>query len=66
MKHRSLSRDNLRQTLKYAEKLGCKVEKIRRSGEIRISHRDLPRPIRINGRRKDVPRKLESALRRIV
>lgn len=44
---------------------GGRVEKVRRTGEVRYTHPALPKPIRANGRRKDVPRKLTTAFGKI-
>jgi hypothetical protein len=56
---------NLRETRELWRGLGGNVEDIRRTGEERYSHRSIERPIRVNKRRKDAPRKLVTALRRI-
>lgn len=56
---------NLRQTLKEAERMGCRVKTIRRTGEFRISHPAIGRTVKLNGRRKDTPRALTCFLRRI-
>lgn len=38
---------------------------IRRTGELRFEHRTMPKPIVASARRRDTPRKLESAARKI-
>ena len=54
---------NLCEALRLAHELGCDVSPIRATGEVRVSHPAVIRPVRINGRRKDTPRKLLSMLR---
>ena len=56
---------NRRGALGVAKNLGCCIERVRRTGELRVSHPDLPRPIRINSRRKDTGRILTVALRQL-
>ena len=56
---------NLCEALRLAPKLGCQVSNIRATGEVRVTHPAFERPLRINGRRKDTPRKLLSMLRRL-
>lgn len=57
---------NLRNTRKLWRNFGGDVEDVRRTGEERYSHPSIERPIKVNKRRKDTPRKLVAALRRIV
>jgi hypothetical protein len=45
--------------------LGGTVTDVRRTGEERYYHASILRPITVNKRRKDAPRKLVTALRRI-
>lgn len=45
--------------------LGGVVTDVRRTGEERYSHPNIQRPITVNKRRKDAPRKLVTALRRV-
>ena len=56
---------NLCEALRRAHELGCKVSHIRATGEVRVSHPAVTKPVRVNGRRKDTPRKLLSMLRRL-
>ncbi len=56
---------NRRCALGVAKELGCHVKPVRGTGELRISHPNLPRPIRINARRKDTSRTLTVALRQL-
>ena len=56
---------SLRETRELWKSLGGAVKDIRRTGEERYSHHSLPRSIKVNKRRKDAPRKLVTALRRI-
>lgn len=58
-------RDNLRHARKLWIQRGGSVEDVWRTGEERYSHPRLPRPITVNKRRHDTPRKLLTALRRI-
>lgn len=56
-------------SLRYARQrwisLGGSVKNIRGTGEERYSHPSIQRPITVNKRRKDSPRKLMTALRRL-
>jgi len=54
---------NLREAVAYAKGIGCTVVKLPGTGELMISHPTWDRRIRINGRRKDAPRALTTALR---
>lgn len=45
--------------------MGGHIEPIRRTGELRYSHAWLERPLRVNGRRHDVPAKLLTFINRI-
>ena len=58
-------RDSLRHARRIWESLGGRVEDVRRTGEERYSHPGLSRSIKVNKRRKDVPRKLFAAIKRI-
>jgi hypothetical protein len=55
---------NLREALIHATQLGCEVEYVNRTGEVRVY---LPghRSVRLNGRRKDAPRALTTLLNQI-
>ncbi len=44
---------------------GGTIEHVRGTGELRFRHPGLTKPIRINGRRKDLARKLGAALRTV-
>lgn len=59
-------RDNLRCARTMWIGHGGTVEDVRRTGEERYKHPTLAKPITVNKRRKDTPRKLLSALRRIM
>lgn len=61
--HRGL---NLRSALSIARHLGCRVDHLRRTGEIRVEHAISAKSLRLNGRRKDTPRVLVSFLRRVL
>jgi hypothetical protein len=56
---------NQRNAIRAASSLGCQIEHVRRTGEIRVSHPAIDRPVRINGRRKSASRKLTTMLRHI-
>lgn len=58
-------RDSLRHARKDWIRSGGHVEKVPRTGEERYFHPAISRPITVNRRRKDTPRKLLVALRRI-
>ena len=60
-----MSVPNLRNIRDLWTSAGGIVEDIRRTGEERFSHPRLERPVKVNKRRKDCPRKLLSALRAI-
>ncbi len=45
--------------------LGGRIESVRRTGETRYRHDALAKPLRVNGRRNDVPAKLLTLLNRI-
>jgi hypothetical protein len=59
---RAYSGMNSRNAVRLALDLGCEVTQPRRTGELLIAHPLLTRRIRINGRRKDAPRQLTTAL----
>jgi hypothetical protein len=56
---------NLRDALRLFESLGGAVERKRRTGELRVRHPRLPKPVVVNCRRKDSPRALTVALRKL-
>lgn len=55
---------NLREALKEAAKLGCRVYTARRTGEMFVWPKN-GKPIRVNKRRKDSPKVLESLIRQL-
>jgi hypothetical protein len=59
-------RDDLRHARNMWIEHGGTVVDVRRTGEERYLHPKEPKPIKVNKRRKDTPRKLMSALRRIM
>ena len=61
--HRGLNRH---EAVRLAVRLGCHVEAVRRTGEVRITHPAWSRSVLINNRRKDVGRQLVTLLRRLV
>ena len=56
---------SLRHVRRLWIKSGGDFDDVRRTGEERYTHPSLERPITVNKRRKDTPRKLVTALRRI-
>ena len=56
---------SLRDSLALADEFGCTIRKLRRTGEVLVSHPAFVRPLRINGRRKDAPRCLTVMLRKL-
>lgn len=59
-------RDDLRRARRLWIEHGGTVEDIWRTGEERYTHPSEAKPIKVNKRRKDTPRKLLAALRRIM
>jgi len=57
---------NLKKVLRDLRTRGCDVQKVRRTGEIRVRHPSAKKPVRVNGRRKDAPRELTSFLRKLL
>jgi hypothetical protein len=49
---------DLRKAFAIAAGLGCQVHCIRCTGEMRVSHPKMPKPCKVNARRKDCPRQL--------
>lgn len=56
---------NLRESLAHARRLGASVVHPRRTGEVRLQHPLMPKPVLANSRRKDSPRKVTAWLRRL-
>lgn len=56
---------SLREARQLWKRFGGTVEDIRRTGEERYRHPEIERPITVDKRRKDAPRKLTTALRRL-
>lgn len=56
---------NLREALDLARRLGYRVEGVRRTGEVKVRLPGLGAAVVCNGRRKDTPRVLIRALRRL-
>lgn len=48
--------------LRWARQFECRVENVRGTGEVRVSHPSVPRPVTINVRRRDAGRKLTTML----
>lgn len=57
---------NRQEALRWARRLGCRVEPVRRTAEVRVVHDGIGRSIRINARRKDAGRELTTFLHRVV
>lgn len=62
----SFSGMNRRNALILARSLGCRINPVIATGEIRVSHPCMPQSLTINGRRKDCERKLTCFLRALV
>lgn len=56
---------NLRESLAHARRLGATVTHPRRTGEVRLQHPAMAKPVLANGRRKDSPRKVVAWLRKL-
>jgi hypothetical protein len=56
---------NLLDCEKIAKQLGCDVQSVIGTGEIRFSHPKIQKSIRVDGRRKDAPRALTAWLNRV-
>lgn len=54
---------NLHEVLAEFRRLGGEVTDVRRTGEVRMWHPALRKPVTTNARRKDAPRNAERALR---
>jgi hypothetical protein len=54
-----------REALALARQLGCRVEWMRRTGEIMVSHPAIDARLRTNGRRKDASRRLTAFIERV-
>lgn len=62
---RCVSGANLLDCEKSARQLGCNVEPVNGTGEIRFSHPKIQRTLTVDGRRKDAPRALTAWLNRV-
>jgi len=56
---------NLRDALEYARHLGCAITDVKKTGELRVGHLLMCKPVKVNERRKDCPRELSTFLRRL-
>jgi molybdopterin synthase catalytic subunit len=56
---------NMLNALEHAREVGCSVDVVHRTGELRISHPLYTKSIRVSASRKDAPRALTSMLRQI-
>ena len=56
---------SLDRLLREARRLGCDVSGRKATGEVRVSHPDLPDRVNLNARRKDGSRVLITMLRRL-
>jgi hypothetical protein len=57
---------NLVDCWRDAEKLGCTVGPVAGTGEIRFEHPIIPESVRVDGRRKDAPRRLTCWLNKLI
>jgi hypothetical protein len=56
---------NLTECIRIAKQLGCKVEPVHGTGDIRFSHPLMPKPMNANGRRKSTPRKVTAWINKV-
>jgi len=49
---------NLAECIRAAQQLGCQVEPVHGTGEVRFAHPSMLKTVTVNRRRKDAPRKL--------
>jgi hypothetical protein len=56
---------NLDKAIRAAADLGCDINNVRRTGEIRVAHRLMEATCRVNRRRSSAPRHLVVYLRRV-
>jgi hypothetical protein len=54
---------NRRELDRIFQELGGTIERVRRTGEALYRHREVPRPVRVNDRRKDASRALVALVR---
>jgi len=54
-----------REAVAYARELGARVQDVRRTGEIRLSHPLIGQRVTVNNRRKDASRALTSWIKRV-
>jgi hypothetical protein len=59
------ARPDLKTALEIAKELGCTIEQIQRTGEVRVVHDKLLKHVTVNGRRTDTPMSLMRALRKL-
>lgn len=62
----SLSGMNRRDALSLAHNLGCAIDYVHASGEVRVSHPLMPKSVTINNRRKDADRWLTCFLTKLL
>jgi hypothetical protein len=62
----SLSGMNRRNALATARNLGCHIVHVNGTGDIKVSHPLMPKPVTINARRKDSGRKLTGFLKTLI
>jgi hypothetical protein len=56
---------NLLDCIRLAKRFGCDVQPVKRTGEIRFTHPNIEKSVRVDGRRKDAPRALTAWLNRL-
>lgn len=62
----SLSGMNLRNALSLAHTLACSIVHVNGTGDIRVSHPCILKPVTVNARRKDSGRKLTCFLKAVM
>lgn len=65
-RYRFSSGINLTSCEKDARLLGCTIEAVAGTGEIRFSHPSVAQSVRVDSRRKDAPRQLTAWLSRVL
>lgn len=65
-KARLVSGLNVVDCKRMARDLGCTMEHVSGTGDIRFSHPSMPKPVNVNGRRKDAPRALTAWINGLV
>ncbi len=57
---------NRRDLYAFAREHNCRVQHVRRTGEVRLSHPLVPESVLVNNRRKDASRQATTFVRKVV